>query len=246
MTLKAKDFIEVEYTGRTKDEGFVFDTTSAEVAKSEGIFSPRGSYGPVIICLGQGHLVQGMDRQLIGKELGTHIITVQPEEGFGKKSAKLIHLIPTSKFKKEQIMPQPGLQVNVDGQMGIIKTVSGGRTLVDFNHPLSGKELVYHVEAKRLITDDTQKLKALLTLQLGLPDPDAVVKEGKATISFPQELPKEIAEPIAASIKDVLGLSEVSFVKKEVKAPVTKGDKEELQKGNKQDHPSSQNIKTTQ
>ena len=215
MAFKEKDFLEVNYTGKTKDEGMVFDTTVKEVAQAEGLFNPRSSYGALIVCLGEGQLLKGIDRQLIGKDIGTYTFDIGPEEGFGKKNAKLIQLIPTSKFKKENIMPHPHLQVNVDGQAGIIKTVSGGRTLVDFNHPLSGKELVYEVEVKRIIIDPQEKLKSMITLQLGIKNPEVEVSGKKAKVFFPHEFPKELAGPLSKSLQELVGLDEVSFLKKE-------------------------------
>ena len=46
-------------------------------------------------------------------------------------------------FKKQNIIPYLGLQVNIDGILGIIRTVTPGRAIIDFNHPLSGKNLIY-------------------------------------------------------------------------------------------------------
>ncbi len=223
MTLKEKDFIEVEYTGRLKGDDLVFDTTDEKTAKDAGIHSPQTTYGPVIVCLGQGHLLRGLEKGLIGKDLGEYKIEVSPEDGFGKKSAKLIQLIPTRKFTGQEIMPQVGLQVEVDGQMGIIKTVSGGRTLVDFNHPLSGKELTYDIKAIKVVTDPVQKLKAALKVQLAVKEPDVEVK-GKDAIVY-LELPGEIAKPLGDSFKEMVGLDSVEFKKKEKKSIEKKVDK---------------------
>ncbi len=222
MALKENDFIEVEYTGRTKEENLVFDTTDKALAQKEGIFSPKTAYGPVVVCLGKGQLLPGLDAKLIGKDIGKHEVELTAEEGFGKKSAKYIQLVPTSKFKKEQIMPHPGLQVNIDGQMGMIKTVSGGRTLVDFNHPLSSKELKYSVEIKRIVTEVKEKLVSVLKLQLGLKSPEVEIKEEIATVFIPQELPKEMAAPLSKEISEMVGLKEIMFKKKEIKKEVKK------------------------
>ena len=116
-------------------------------------------------------------------------------------------------------IPQPGLQVDIDGQMGIVKTVSGGRTIVDFNHPLSGKELVYEVEIKRIVNDDKEKLTSLVKLQLGILNPVINVAEGKATIKVPAEIPKEIAEPITESMEEMTGIKEIKFAKLDEKKP---------------------------
>src|SRR3989338_4513746 len=151
--IKKNDFIEVSYTGKTKEENFVFDTTEETVAKEAGIYNPEGKYGTLIICVGQHHLLPGLDKFVEGKDLGNFTVELPPEEAFGKKNAKLIQLIPTSKFNQQRIQPQVGLQVTIDGHLGVIKTVTGGRTLVDFNHPLSGKNVLYEISIKKKITD---------------------------------------------------------------------------------------------
>ncbi|MBA3064274.1 peptidylprolyl isomerase [Candidatus Woesearchaeota archaeon] len=205
--MKKGDFIELEYTGKVKDMDFVFDTTSEKEAKENNIHDARASYGPVIICIGQNHVIKGLDEQLEGKELGKkYHIELSPEQGFGKKNAKLIQLVATSKFIKQKINPMPGLQVNIDGMMGMIRTVSGGRTLVDFNHPLAGKELIYNFKINKIIKDDEEKLNALLKLQLNLKDIKADIKEGNAAVSLniKQNLPKPIEEKLTEHIKELI------------------------------------------
>ncbi|MBU3941322.1 MAG: peptidylprolyl isomerase [Nanoarchaeota archaeon] len=205
--MKKGDFIELEYTGKVKDMDFVFDTTSEKEAKENNIHDARASYDPVIICIGQNHVIKGLDEQLEGKELGKkYHIELSPEQGFGKKNAKLIQLVATSKFIKQKINPMPGLQVNIDGMMGMIRTVSGGRTLVDFNHPLAGKELIYNFKINKIIKDDEEKLNALLKLQLNLKDIKADIKEGNAAVSLniKQNLPKPIEEKLTEHIKELI------------------------------------------
>ena len=220
--MKKGDFVELEYTGRIKDMDLVFDTTSEKEAKENKIHDAKASYGPIIICIGQGHVIKGLDEELEGKEPGKkYHIELSPEQGFGKKNAKLIQLVATSKFVKQKINPMPGLQVNIDGMMGMIRTVSGGRTLVDFNHPLAGKELVYDFKINRIIKDDEEKLKALLKLQLNLKDIKADIKEGNATVSLniKQELPKPIEEKLTKNIKELIpSIKKIKFKAMQTKA----------------------------
>ena len=220
--MKKGDFIELEYTGKVKDMDLVFDTTSEKEAKENNIHDARASYGPVIICIGQNHVIKGLDEQLEGKELGRkYKIELSPEQGFGKKNAKLIQLVATSKFIKQEINPMPGLQVNIDGMMGMIRTVSGGRTLVDFNHPLAGKELIYDFKVNKIVEDDEEKLNALLKLQLNLNDIKAEIKEGNATVSLniKQNLPKPIEEKLTEHIKELIpSIKNIEFKAIQVKA----------------------------
>lgn len=211
--LQENDFIEVEYTGKLKESGMVFDTTDKATAERADIFNPNAVYGPQIVCLGNGHLIKGLDKQLQGKEVEkTYTITLSPEEGFGKKSMEFIQLISTAKFRKEGIQPVPGMQLNIDGVVGTIKTVTGGRTLVDFNHPLSGRELVYEVQVKKVVTDSQQKVEAFTKHALGMPETAVTVSEGKATITTKIELPKEVQEKLTEELKKVIvDVKEVAY-----------------------------------
>lgn len=203
--ISKRDFVEIEYTGKTKDDNLIFDTTDEKTAKDNNIHNENMAYGPVIICLGENQVLAGLDKNLEGKETEKeYTVELKPEEAFGKKDAKLIQLVQTSKFLKQNIQPMPGLQVNIDGMMAVIKSVSGGRTLVDFNHPLSGKEITYAVKVNKIITDDKEKLKAYLKLSLALKDVELELKEGEAKVSIKKELPKEVKDKLNEKIKELI------------------------------------------
>ena len=217
-TVKEKDFVELEYTGKLEDDS-VFDTTDAKIAKDNNIFEKDAEYSPIVICVGEGQIIKGLDNGLVGKETEKgYTIKVSAEDAYGKKNIKLIQLIPTNKFLKQNIQPMPGLQVNIDGMMGLVKTVSGGRTLVDFNHPLSGKELNYDIKIKRVVKDDKEKISSILKVSLGLKDADVKVENNKASISTKEDIPKEIHVQIKNKIKELLpNLEEITISKSEKK-----------------------------
>jgi len=215
MQIKKKDFVEIEYTGRLKEENLVFDTTEEKVAKDNKIHSENAQYGAIVICVGEKQVVPGLDAGLEGKDVGQHKFELKPENAFGKKNAKLIQLIPTKKFFEQQINPMPGLQVNIDGAIGVVRTVSGGRTLVDFNHPLSGKEVVYDVKVKRIVTDKKEQVSSLMNI-LGLKKVEVSVEGSKAKIGMKAILPAPITDELKKKIKELVGV-EAEFVKIEEK-----------------------------
>jgi len=217
MPIKKKDFVEIEYTGSLKDEKLVFDTTDEKVAKDSNIHSERAAYGPIIICIGEKQVVPGLDDGLEGKEVGDYKFELKPEQAFGKKNAKFIQLVPTKKFFEQQINPMPGLQVNIDGAIGIVKTVSGGRTLVDFNHPLSGKEVVYDVKVKRIVTDKKEQVASIMSM-LGMKTAEISVDASgsKAKIATKVVLPAPITDELKKKIKELVGV-DAEFVKIEEK-----------------------------
>ena len=100
--VKKDDFIEIEYTGKTVEENEVFDTTDEKLAKELDMFNPNVKYGYMIICVGEGQILKGLDEKLIGLEIGKkHTVTLDAEHAFGKRDSKYIQLINTSKFKKQ-------------------------------------------------------------------------------------------------------------------------------------------------
>lgn len=215
MALKTNDFVEIEYTGRIKEDNMVFDTTDEKTAKDNNIHNEKQSYGPVIICIGEKQVLPGIDEQMQGKEPEkSYTFEVTPEQAFGKKDAKLIQLINTNKFRKQGITPIPGLQINIDGMMGKVKTVTGGRTIVDFNHPLSGRDLIYDVKVNKRVTDDKKKLEEYLKLQLGQKDIKVTITEGNAKVELKTDIPKQIQEPLIKKITEIIpSVKKLEFVK---------------------------------
>jgi len=187
MTIKKGDFIKVEYTGRTAD-GKVFDTTSEEVAKKEGISSEKANYSPTLLVVGKGQAIGGLDEAVEGMEMNQEKeIIINPEKGFGIKNPELIKIIPLSRFKNEKLSPIPGMVVDIDGQDGIIKSVGSGRVVVDFNHPLAGQILKYKIKVIDKIENLKDRAKALFddTKLLGSlsVESNSLVIESKADIS---------------------------------------------------------------
>lgn len=208
--IKKGDFIELDYTAKLKDEQVVFDTTRLDVAKETGNFNPKFKYSSVTICVGEHQLLHGLDKALEGKSLGKHTIEISADEGFGKKRADLLKLIPLSLFKRDKVDPHPGLDINIDGQVGMVKSVSGGRVIVDFNHPLASKDLIYDVEIKQIVTDNAKKLASILDL-IHLPHSNISVSESTGKVTLPGKLPDEVLKALSNDLCRLTGLKEVSF-----------------------------------
>ncbi len=207
------DFIEVEYTGKLTD-GTVFDTNDKKIAQDNGIFSAQMKYEPTIICVGERQLIGGLDAALIDKEIGKdYTIDLPPEEAFGKKDIKKIRLVPLAEFRKKNINPQPGMQIDMDGHVATIIRASGGRIMVNFNHPLAGRPVVYDIKINKKITDKQKQLEAYLGLALNLPGVKAEVKEDKAKVTLPMDLPEPILEELKKRLIDIVKIKEVTFTK---------------------------------
>jgi len=222
MAIAKGDFIALDYTARIQptadSKGVVFETTKEAIAHAAGIFVQDKKYGSVGICVGAGHVLPNLDSQLIGREPNTSFtVKLLAAHAFGFKDAKLVRLIPMSKFKEENTMPKVGLVVFINGAQGIVKTVSAGRVLVDFNHPQAGKDVEYAVNVGDIITNETVQLQIVLATQFK--DTVGYVENNVATVTFPAEVPKEYHPVFEAQIKVLMPkLTSVVFRSKNSKS----------------------------
>ncbi len=214
MAIKKGDFIEIDFIGRIKETNEIFDLTSEKDAKANNIFNPKAKYCPKKICVGEGHVVKGLDEALIGKDLKEYKIELVPEQSFGKKDPKLMKIVSTNIFTKQNIRPFPGLQVNIDNVIGTIRSVSGGRTIVDFNHPLAGRNIVYEIKVLKTIEDDREKLEILLEPAKRLFNLDTKIelKDSEAVIS--SKMPDLLEKGFKERIKELIpGIKKLTFAK---------------------------------
>ncbi|MBS3159907.1 peptidylprolyl isomerase [Candidatus Woesearchaeota archaeon] len=214
--IKINDFIKLEYTARIKNTNEIFDLTSEELAKKEGIFNKEINYGPKIICVGQKEILSELDNFLINKELNKgYKIELSPEQTFGNRNNKLIKTLNTQNLLKQKINPYPGMQLNLGNLMGIIRSVTNGRTLIDFNHPLAGKVLSYELKIIEIIEDPKLKLESLLKNTLNV-ELELEINEKTAIIYL--ELPKTTEEKLKDLIKKLIPeLENIVFQKKRTK-----------------------------
>lgn len=160
MAVKKNDFIEIEFTGKIADSGEIFDTNIESVAKDAKLESK--DVKPFVMSVGHKMLPVGFDKDLEGKEINhDYKIEISPEEGFGKRNPQMIRMIPTKMFHEQNINPQRGMQLSLDGQLVKILSSDRGRTLVDFNNPLAGKKIIYEYKINRKVEDEKEKIDAL-------------------------------------------------------------------------------------
>ncbi|MEK6897823.1 MAG: peptidylprolyl isomerase [Nanoarchaeota archaeon] len=158
MTLQKKDFIEIEFTGKTKEGGIFDSNIKKDLEKARIEIEAK----PFVFGLGEGMFLKGVEDFLINKEIGKYEIELSPEKAFGNRNSKLIQLMPVKIFREQKLNPVPGILFNFDGRIAKVLSVSGGRVMVDFNNPIAGKVVVYSINVLRKIEDMNEKAKALI------------------------------------------------------------------------------------
>jgi len=167
--LKDKDFVYIDYVGKVKDTGEVFDTTIEEEAKKANIYNKETKYGPKLVILGEHNIIQGLEEALYQMNPGEEKeIEVPPEKAYGPRDNTKVKTISLGELKRQGINPYPNMVVRLsNGSLAVIKSVSGGRVILDLNHPLAGKHLVYKVKVVKVLDNETDKIKALIERWLG-------------------------------------------------------------------------------
>lgn len=212
--IKKNDFIEVEFTGNITNTDEIFDTNIKKDAEKAGLNIK--DIKPFILSVGHKMLPSGFDKDLIGKEVGkSYTIEIKPEDAFGKRNPQMVRMIPTKHFHEQKIDPQRGMQLTLDGQLVKILSSDRGRTLVDFNNPLAGKNITYKYKINKLITDEKEKIDALQEF-LFRKKFDFDKKDKTITFKITKEL-EPFVKMFAPKFKEILGLKIESKIVEEKK-----------------------------
>jgi FKBP-type peptidyl-prolyl cis-trans isomerase 2 len=136
MKVKKNCLVRVQYR-ITDDEGLEIDASTPST--------------PLEFVCGRGDVVSGLERGVIGLEVGAKKrITIPPEDAYGARDPKLLKELPRAGF--------PAHLELVEGQRFsyrsarnaeltyCVREIRSDTILADFNHPLAGKALHYDVE----------------------------------------------------------------------------------------------------
>lgn len=217
VEMNSGDFVYIDYVGRVKDTGEIFDLTNEGVAKKENIFNEKTKYHPVAVIVDGGFVIRGLDDILKEMNVGEkRTVEIEPDKAFGERSGNLVKLVPSSSFREQNIDPIPGEYVTINDLRGRITSTSGGRILVDFNHPLAGKKLEYEIEVVSEIKDVVEKIKSVVHYFAGVENEDVDVKtelDNTEIVVKKSDLNNQVKKLIAETVlKWVEGIKKVKFV----------------------------------
>lgn len=141
--VKNGDLVSVDYIGELED-GTVFDTSVKEAALKAGKFNAGRNYEPLSFTVGGGQMIKGFDRGVVGMKVGEEkVLSIPPEEAYGAYREELTREIP---ILSVDFKPEIGLQLMTEnGIRGTITSVGAENFVVDFNHELAGKTLIFRV-----------------------------------------------------------------------------------------------------
>jgi len=129
------DVVSMEYTLRV--DGVVIDS-------SEG-------HGPIKYIQGQNNIIPGLEKEVYGMAVGDEkTVEVPPAEGYGEEDPNAFVEVPKSEFPPE-IPMEVGTPLQLRDNSGqvfdaYIAEVRDDTAVLNFNHPLAGKTLVFDVK----------------------------------------------------------------------------------------------------
>jgi len=159
----------------------------------------------VVIPTGKDLLIKDIEDHLEKAEIGK-VYDFVLEKPYGERKEENIKIIPIIEFNKRGITPKPGLVIRVDEKVGTIRSINSGRVIVDFNHPLAGKDLVYRIEVLEEVSDLKEKIRGLISFLYNIPvnDIDVSIEEKKIKISTKNsKLPENYKETLNKYIEEL-------------------------------------------
>ena len=134
--VKNGDTVKVHYHGRLSD-GTTFDSSEGRT--------------PLEFEVGSGHVIKGCDEGVLGMERGEKkTIHIPAEDAYGPSIPENVIEFPRTQFPAD-MNPEVGMQLNLRSQDGqnipvVIAEVKDEVVVLDANHPLAGRDLIFDVE----------------------------------------------------------------------------------------------------
>jgi FKBP-type peptidyl-prolyl cis-trans isomerase SlyD len=127
--------VSIHYT-LTNDEGEVIDSSIGSDA--------------LVYLHGKGNIISGLEKELIGKEVGEQFtVRIPAEDAYGEFMPERVQVIPRSMFEGIDHL-EVGMQFHADVSSGpgvvAIVDIDGDDITIDGNHPLAGVPLTFDVE----------------------------------------------------------------------------------------------------
>jgi FKBP-type peptidyl-prolyl cis-trans isomerase SlpA len=133
--LESNSAVSVNYTGKLED-GTIFDSSLVEGRE------------PLNVTLGQGQLIKGFENGLLGMSVGeSKSIEIESEDAYGEYLEYLIQEVPLEQMPGDV---EVGTQLFSQTEMGpvnfVVKEIKEMTVVLDANHPLAGKKLVFDLQ----------------------------------------------------------------------------------------------------
>jgi FKBP-type peptidyl-prolyl cis-trans isomerase 2 len=141
MQVKTGDVVRVHYTGTLVD-GSQFDSSVGR--------------NPLEFTVGAGQMIAGFDAGVLGMAVGDKkTLQIDPDHGYGQSNPEAIIEFPRTNVP-EGMEIEVGMQLNLQNEYGqpvpvVIMEITEDVVIMDANHSLAGKDLIFEVELVEIV-----------------------------------------------------------------------------------------------
>ena len=142
MQVKKGDVVRVHYTGTLLD-GTQFDSSVGR--------------NPLEFTVGAGQMIAGFDAGVLGMAIGEKkTLKIDPENAYGLSNPEAIIEFPKDNVPAEMQL-EVGMQLNLQNEYGqpvpvVVLEVKDDVIIMDANHSLAGKDLIFEVEIVEIVS----------------------------------------------------------------------------------------------
>ncbi|MEO8569586.1 MAG: peptidylprolyl isomerase [Ginsengibacter sp.] len=141
-TAKKGDKVKVHYTGKLIS-GDQFDSSAGR--------------HPLEFTVGAGQMIPGFDAAIPGMNIGEKkTITISPENAYGEKNEEALIEFPKVNIPADMKL-ETGMKLQLRNESGhpfsvVVTEVKDNVVILDANHELAGKELIFDIELVEINT----------------------------------------------------------------------------------------------
>lgn len=120
-----------------------------EVRDGDTIVDSNVGGAPLVFMFGRGQIIPGLESGLQNMSMGEKAdVLVKPAEAYGEYNEEAQQEVPKEQFAGIELVQ--GMTLYGQGEDGgtvqvIVKEIKDESVIVDFNHPLAGKDLMFSV-----------------------------------------------------------------------------------------------------
>lgn len=135
MEIKQNSVVAMEYSVKDKENNELIDTN-------------KGGK-PLEFLYGSGQVIAGLEKALLQKSTGDSLeVEIAPEDAYGVYRSDFLQEVPRDQF--EGIELKEGMTLFGQGEDGrtvqvIVRDFNNEMVMIDYNHPLAGKTLVFDI-----------------------------------------------------------------------------------------------------
>ena len=120
-----------------------------EVRDGDQVVDSNMGGAPLVFMYGKGQIIPGLESGIKDMNIGDKAdVLVQPADAYGEYNADATQEVPKEQFAGIELTE--GMTLYGQGEDGgtvqvVVKEIKDDSVIIDFNHPLAGKELMFTV-----------------------------------------------------------------------------------------------------